>query len=201
MILKNRLLKYVSRETLEKYNVYYEQLKQWNKAIKLVQPDTLDHYWERHILDSVQIIPLIEENYILDIGSGAGFPGMALAITGRYKMTLCESNVKKYMFLNEVKRILGVEVDVLNERVESIKDRKYELIVSRACASLDLLFELSQNVSRETSTRFLLHKGESYQKEIEEAQKKWSFTYTKINSITPGNGVILDIRNLNKVSK
>src|SRR5438477_2029453 len=100
MIVDKKIYEYVSRETVLKYELYLRELMQWNKALSLVQTSTIPEFWTRHILDSLQIMNLIcVDSYVIDIGSGAGFPGLALAIAGITNITLCESNKKKCLFL------------------------------------------------------------------------------------------------------
>lgn len=202
MNIDKRVSEFVSRETVEKYQLYLMELEKWNRALSLVQKSTLAEFWSRHVLDSLQIIPYIgKESSVIDIGAGAGFPGMVLAIAGVENITLCESNRKKCIFLEEIKRITQTDVEVINCRVEDIKDRKFDLVISRACSSISQLLQYGSFVSRETNSRFLLHKGVSYLEEIQEAQKKWMFEWLKIPSITSKDGVILDIRNVNKILK
>lgn len=202
MNIDPRILAYVSRETLPKYEIYLKELKSWNRALSLVQKETLDDFWIRHILDSLQILPYIgDARSIIDMGTGAGFPGMALAISGIQNITLCESNTKKCLFLTEIARLTDSKVTINNSRVEETRDQRFDLIISRACSSLLQLLDYGAFVSRETQTRFLFHKGAKYLEEIEEAQKKWSFNWMKIDSITSMDGVILDIRNVTKLLK
>lgn len=202
MNIDKRVNEFVSRETVEKYQLYLIELEKWNRALSLVQKSTLSAFWTRHILDSLQVLEYIENAAsIIDIGAGAGFPGMVLAIAGIRNITLCESNRKKCIFLEEVKRITQAKVNIYNGRVEDLQDVKFDLIISRACSSLSQLFQYGSFVSRETNSRFLLHKGGSYLDEIEEAKKNWSFEWIKIPSITSKDGVILDIRNVNRLLK
>lgn len=202
MEIDTKIFDYVSRETLPKYEIYFNELQKWNKALSLVQKNTINDFWFRHVLDSLQIIPNLDDAHsIIDMGSGAGFPGMVLAISGIKNITLCESNTKKCLFLSEIARLTDTKVTILNKRIEEIQDQKYDLIISRACTSLLQLLEYGTIVSRETESRYLFHKGAKYLEEIEEAQKKWNFNWLKIDSITSKDGVILDIRNVNKLLK
>lgn len=188
----------VSRETILNFETYFELLTQWNKAIPLVQEKTLGEFIVRHIIDSLQIAPLLPgpNALTIDIGTGAGFPGLALAIYGFKNITLIESNRKKTLFLEEVTRKTKAAVTIRNERAESITE-KFDFIVSRACSSLTNLLLLMQNVSRETSVG-IFHKGASVQKEIEEAELKWTFDYELKNSITDDQAKIIIVRNVGK---
>lgn len=203
--LYDQLTTYVSRETLDKMNSYVQLVTEWNRQTSLVQINTLGDVWSRHVLDSLQIIPFVKKNiaeiekahssecHIVDIGTGAGFPGMALAIAGVPNITLCESNVRKCVFLEEVARLINVNVKIVNKRVEDLTD-SYDLILSRACADLALLLTLSHHVSRETHiSRAIFHKGKNVNKEILDASKKWSFSYVQHPSIVESEGCILEV--------
>lgn len=197
--MQKRLLSFVSRETILKYEVYFEELVRWNKSTRLIQEKTLNEFWNRHILDSLQIMPYLGKySKIIDMGTGAGFPGMVLAISGVKNITLCESMLRKCVFLNEVKRLTNTEVEVLNLRVENIIDCSYDLILSRAMTELINLIESTLIVSRETKARMLIHKGKNYEQEIEKALQTYDFVWEKYSSITDSQGVILDIKNIKK---
>lgn len=210
----------VSRETYKKLSIYKTTLLQWNRKTGLIQIDSFDDYDSRHVLDSLQLIQLIEnlthkigfrepqeeegiDNsnllknlQIIDIGSGSGFPGMVLAIAGYENITLCESNGKKCIFLEEVARLTSTPVKILHARAEQVLE-KYDLVISRACADLDALLRLMKNVSRETTTVGLFHKGKTWRSELDHAQQHWSFDYNAHPSITQNDSVILEIWNLN----
>lgn len=188
----------VSRETILNYEIYYNLLNQWNKVISLVQEKTLDDFIVRHIIDSLQIAHLInqQDSHIVDIGTGAGFPGLALAIYGYKNITLVESNHKKTIFLNEVSRKTNTSVTILNERAENVS-HKFDFILSRACSSLTNLLSLMSNVSRETSSG-IFHKGATFLTEIEEAKQNWNFDYELVDSITDKNSKIIIVRNVGK---
>lgn len=188
----------VSRETILNFEIYFDLLQQWNKAIPLVQEKTLDEFAVRHVIDSLQTASLLpdQNSYIIDIGTGAGFPGLALAIFGFKNITLVESNRKKTLFLDEVARKTKTSVKILNERAEAITD-KFDFVLSRACSSLTNLLLLMKNVSRETSMG-IFHKGASVLKEIEEAKLKWSFDYELKDSVTDKQAKIIIVRNVGK---
>ncbi len=203
--LTEQLFQYVSRETIEKLDVYINLLSEWNRNTSLVQFKTLENVWSRHVLDSLQILPHVKRASdeiksinsqlcnIIDIGTGAGFPGMVLAISGINDIYLCESNVRKCVFLEEVARLTGTKVTILNNRIEEI-EKDYDLILSRACADLTMILSFAQIVSRETRLpRAILHKGKNVNKEILEANKKWSFSFDQYPSILEPEGCILDV--------
>lgn len=196
------LLNYVSRETVEKYELYFRLLKEWNRNTSLVQLNTLEDFYSRHVLDSLQLLPHLG-NYknALDMGTGAGFPGMVLAIAGAKNITLCDSTTRKTVFLNEVKRQLDVDVTINNRRIESLPTQAYDLILSRAYTDLSLLLEQTLYVSRETQNPpiGLFLKGQKIDAEIEAAKIKYDFNYDKFGSITNKDGVILKVYNIRKL--
>ena len=243
--IMNDLLKYVSRETFDKFSIYEKLLHEWNRQTALVQMKTLNNFYYRHVLDSLQIIPLInqygfnlenmlnskyvnenlignDENYlinilsspnvklnnieknslskfnIIDIGSGAGFPGLALAICNYSNITLCESNIRKCIFLEEVKHKTSTNVVIENKRVEDM-NKSFNIIISRATSNLKYLLEMMLNVSRETFSIGLFHKGKNFENEILSAQKKYTFSYNIFKSITCSEGRIIYIYNLRKI--
>jgi 16S rRNA (guanine527-N7)-methyltransferase len=191
------IYKYVSRETIPLYEKYIELIKKWNRKTGLVQENTLSSIWHRHILDCLQIIPYISDKTIsiLDIGTGGGFPGIVLSIAGYNNIHLCESNIRKCVFLEEVIRQLNLSAKVINSRVEKI-DQKYNVIVSRACASLDQLLSYMFNVSRETNSIGIFLKGKTAEIEIESAQKEWDFNFELSPSITSEDSKIIIIKTL-----
>ena len=189
----------VSRETIQKFEIYFELLKEWNKAVPLVQEKTLDDFVQRHVIDSLQIIPLLRnrmESSIIDLGTGAGFPGLVLALYGFENITLVDSNRKKTLFLSEVARKTSTQVTIKNERAEKLT-LKYDFVLSRACTSLSNLLSLMKNVSRETTTG-IFHKGEKSVQEIKEAKDLWDFEYELIPSIIDQRGKIIIVRNVSK---
>lgn len=190
-------LQNVSRETFSLFDVYFSQLVRWNQKMSLIQEKTQSAFYERHIVDSLQICNFIpnKEATIADIGSGAGFPGMVLAMMGYTNVTLYESNTKKAVFLSEVARITNTKVSIANDRMENVKSI-YDIFVSRACCSLSLLLRYMINVSRETNPIGIFHKGQGFSIEESEAYEDWIFDIEKHQSITSSDGVILKITNV-----
>ncbi len=200
--VEQRILEYVSRETYEKFVKYKRLVEEWNRNTSLIQGQTLHYFMERHILDSLQLLPLINRELpTLDIGTGAGFPGMVLAIAGLTNLTLCDSNQRKIIFLLELKRELDVDVQLICKRVEQLPINSYSQIVTRACADLSLLLEQALIVSRETEKSPVLYalKGQSIKQEIEKAQEKFKFNYEKINSVTNADSVILKVIDISRL--
>ena len=195
--MNDLILNYVSRETLPLLNEYVSLILQWNRKTGLVQENTLENIWERHILDSLQITNYLNNKTqsILDIGSGGGLPGIIIAIAGYKNITLCESNIRKVVFLEEVIRKLNLPIKVIYDRAENI-NQQYDIITSRACASLEKLLQFMKNVSRETGSFGIFPKGKTALVEITEAKKKWNFNAELFSSITSDEGKIIIVRDL-----
>lgn len=195
----------ISRETIERLRTYEALLKQWQKTINLIAPGTLDEIWHRHFADSAQLLRLAPPaaRSWLDLGSGAGFPGLVVAIMLLERagpaVTLIESDARKVAFLREVARQTGAVVDILQARIESrstqAKVGKADVISARALAALDRLLELAAPYAGK-STKFLFLKGKDAEREISEAERAWVFDCTRVPSITGEEGRVLVIENL-----
>jgi 16S rRNA (guanine527-N7)-methyltransferase len=188
-------LSLVSSETKIKLLKFKETLELWQQRINLIASGT--DIWNRHFLDSAQLLTCIpdKEKTILDIGSGGGFPGLVLAILGYSKVELVESDRKKCLFLKEVSRLINTNVAIHNNRIEKVDAKKFDIISSRACASLDTLLHYSYPFVSH-GTICLFPKGKNYSTEIEEARLRWYFNCKITPSITSSDGVILKITSL-----
>ena len=164
------------------FKPYMEVLARWNKAINLAKLECAN---SRHFDDSLALLPYIDAD-TMDVGSGAGFPGMVLAIAGAKIETLVESDSRKCMFLEEVKRLYGLDIEIINDRVENLM-RRMPIITGRAFAPLTRFFSLTRGVA-DISTKYVLLKGDKVEDEIAQAQKSFRFEYEIIKK--PG-GVIL----------
>lgn len=194
----------VSRETIRDLEEFQKMVLDWNKKFNLISKTSENHIWNRHIVDSLQLVKFIkkEDTILYDLGSGAGFPGVVIAIYAKYfypslKVFLVESVRKKASFLNEIKKNLDLNIEIINDRVENLKKQKIDIISSRAMASLDKLLEYSFNLSN-GKTKMLFLKGLNWQKEVEQAQNKWNFSFEAIQSSTSLEGRILVIENLRR---
>ena len=192
----------VSRETLQKIADFVDLLLLWNKKLNLISKNTVADIYDRHILDSLQLMQYIgsREQKILDLGTGAGLPGMVLHIAGYRNMTLVESIKKKCLFLSEVKERLALTTEIINARIEDLKPMKCDIITARAVAPLDKLLGLIYAHCNKNS-KILFLKGRNYRAEIENAQNLWSFNYKSYKSITSDESVILEITNVAKIKK
>jgi len=194
----------VSRETREKFNLYSELLLKWQKVVNLVGGGTLEDMAERHFLDSVQLINHISDKQVrlADMGSGAGFPGMVLAMMGVEEVHLIESDVRKATFLREVSRKTQTKVFVHDNRVENIVIPDLDFVTARAFAPLRDLLTLAEKFStphREYTCLFM--KGEKTDDEIVMAKKRWDFKVETFPSITSPEGKILKINNIKGLNK
>lgn len=195
----------VSRETIEKLEVYETLLRQWQKTINLVAPSTLDHIWSRHFADSAQLFALAPEDAKrwLDLGSGAGFPGLVLAImlSGRdgAKVTLVESDTRKAAFLREVARRTGAVVDIQPERIEKVATQTklgaVDVITARALAPLPRLLELAAPAFSSHTTGLFL-KGREAETEVDAARERWTFDSRLQPSLSDSGGRIVVVRGL-----
>ena len=132
----------VSRETIERLIIYERLLQEWGQSLSLVGRATLDDVWHRHFADSAQLFPLMR-GPALDMGTGAGFPGMVLAIMGIDGTHLCDNNQKKIEFLQEVAFQTGAQVTIHNYKAEAVPDTGFSTITARALAPLDDLLKLT----------------------------------------------------------
>lgn len=159
-------------EALAKLNRYAELIAQWNKAINLVAPATLPQLWERHLLDSAQLWPLISElenKTIIDLGSGGGLPGIVMAIAGA-NVTMIESDARKCVFLREVSRETSLVTNVVTERIEKAKPQQAPIITARALAPLKQLIEWATPFL-EPNGQMIFLKGADVANEISELPK------------------------------
>ena len=189
----------VSRETLGRLRRYAELLVHWNRRINLVGHGTLRDLWRRHMLDSAQLYPLIADPQapLLDLGSGAGFPGLVLAAMGATDVHLIESDRRKCAFLGEAARAIGVSVAIHPERIEDVAPFIAATIVSRALAPLPELLDLAVNFSNE-HTILLFLKGRTADQELTKAQKQWSMRVDQIPSRTDPQGTILRLEAISR---
>lgn len=195
-------LQNVPRETFNKWTVYVDLLAKWQKSINLVSQGTQD-LWGRHIEDSWQLASHIEgadKKSIVDIGSGGGLPAIVLACGFAEKsFTLIESDKRKTIFLEQVKRELGLDnVSIVNCRVEQWAGRG-DIITSRALAELDELLVLSSRIMTENAFCLFL-KGRKWDMEITKAKKSWSFHYEALQSMTEPQARILKIDKINRIT-
>lgn len=187
----------VSRETAEKLKLYADLLVKWQSKINLVGPATIPDLWRRHFLDSAQMAKHLPDGPILDLGSGAGFPGLVLAVMGKGPVHLVESDARKCAFLREAARITGAQAVIHNQRIESLKPFPVVAVTARALASLEKLLSMAENfLSTETQCLFL--KGRNCEDELTEAGKEWIMQVDRLPSLSDPSGIILHLREVHR---
>src|SRR5215471_11389948 len=162
---------HVSRETLDRLKIHVDLLRDWSVRHNLVSKASLSDVWQRHVLDSAQLANFVPPGTktLVDLGSGAGFPGLVLAelMRGRISVALYEATRKKAEFLTSVARAMRLDVEVRNMRIEDEKGRVSDVITARALAPLGQLLVYSQPFSGQ-STLCLFPKGQSFASELTE---------------------------------
>lgn len=182
---------------VERLAIYQDVLEKWNQRINLVGGESMTDPWRRHFLDSAQVVPLLPAGnpMVADLGSGAGFPGLVLAIMTSARVTLVESNTRKCAFLREAARLTGTTVDIRNTRIESLDIKNVDVVTARACASLEKLLNFALPLLSDTGFSIFL-KGKSAETELTEARKGWKMRTTTIPSRTDSHGAILKISDI-----
>lgn len=181
-------------ETKDKLLEYVSLLKKWNSSINLISEYDLDNVWCRHIVDCLQLMRFIEDKNItiVDLGSGAGLPGIVLSICGIEKIVLIEADERKAMFLYHASTISDFEVVVKNQKIGSDFVFECDILISRSFGKLSTIFDITRRVM--VKDKFLLLKGKSYREEIRLASDKWLFEHNLHDSISNIDGKILEIK-------
>jgi 16S rRNA (guanine527-N7)-methyltransferase len=197
----NRFSK-VSRETIKKFEEFEKILINYNKKMNLVGKSTINEVWTRHFLDSFQVIDFIDKNdkKLIDIGSGAGFPGIVLAIAASdrkmpLRVSLIEKSMKKNIFLSNVIKKLNLNVEVICENIFEEKKIIADIAIARAFKPLAKILELIHNKVI-NSKKFFVFLGKTGKKELELASKKWDIEYKLRMSITSIDSFIIEIKNV-----
>lgn len=195
----------VSPATAGRLKRHVEELGRWNKAINLVSASTLPDAWERHVADSAQLVPLAPANPGLwvDLGSGAGFPGLVVAIilaetSPETRVTLVESDQRKATFLREVVRTLGLKTKIIAERIETTAPLVADVVSARALAALDALVPLAARHLGGHGIA-LFPKGANADKELASAATTWSFSVERLPSVTDASAEVLRLKDLKHV--
>ncbi|MBT3550479.1 MAG: 16S rRNA (guanine(527)-N(7))-methyltransferase RsmG [Rhodospirillaceae bacterium] len=191
----------VSRETLDRLKSYVDHLSQWQSKLNLIGSSEINHIWDRHILDCAQLIPMIKPIHgsKLDLGSGAGFPGMVLAILGVSDFTLIESNTRKCVFLRQAARLTETSAEIFDGRVEDYKSTEpARVITARALAPLDKLFAMAHPLLAADGVCILL-KGQNFKQELTDSRKRWHINVEIHPSESDSSGRILIIKGLEPI--
>lgn len=203
----------VSRETIDKLSVYERLIVKNQRIFSLVGKSTLNSIWLRHFADSAKIVEIIKDiysasskNYLefVDVGSGAGFPGVVVDIMAKtqnvnIKTVLVDSNKRKCAFLDTVKKELNLSFKILNIRSESI-ERHFDIISTRAVTSIKNFLDINHKMIDFHSNLIFL-KGKTWPEEIKESKKKWNYEFNVVKNnklLDSSGGVTLIITNLKK---
>ncbi|CAO3408090.1 16S rRNA (guanine(527)-N(7))-methyltransferase RsmG [Azospirillum largimobile] len=189
----------VSRETLDRLIAYEGLLRKWQPKINLVGPSTLPDVWKRHFLDSAQLFPLLPEDtrVLVDLGSGAGFPGLVLAILGVPQVHLIESDVRKCAFLREVARVCEAPVTVHTKRIETVTGIEADVVTARALAPLADLFAWAHPFIGSRG-KCLFLKGSALDDELTATTQYWTMDSERFDSRTDPSGTILRVSHLER---
>lgn len=181
-------------EATDRLAAYLALLEKWQRRINLVGSGAMQDPWRRHILDSAQLLPLLPAGSpsIADLGTGAGFPGVVLAIMGNVRVHLVESNARKCAFLSEVLRITETNATIHHQRIESLAPLAMDVVTARGCANLLTLLDYAKPLLAPSGICLFL-KGESVGGELTESQKKWRMRIQRITSRSDPAGVVLKL--------
>lgn len=194
----------VSRETRERLELFCQVIEKWNTKINLVSKASMEHLWDRHILDSMQILSSTDRRgKWVDLGSGGGFPGIVVAILLAEEQTdndvvLIESDQRKAAFLRTAVRETGVRCTVISERIENTVPQEADVLSARALTDLSgLLIHAERHLKSDGVAVF--PKGVRWEKEVEAARRQWSFQLTPVKSRTESGAAILKIEGMSRV--
>jgi 16S rRNA (guanine527-N7)-methyltransferase len=195
---------HVSRESWVGIETFVALLLQWQRRINLISPASIPFIWERHVIDSLQLLPLLPPaaKVVADLGSGSGFPALPLAIASGLAFHLYESNNKKAAFLREAMRITGCKGQVHGERLTGKAPAhgmpQVDVVTARALAPLNELLELAQPLMK-NGVQALFLKGQDVDQELTHAEKYWRIQYTKHASLTDSQAIILAVQEVSRV--
>jgi len=197
----------VSRETIISLKKYEDELVEANKNLNLIGKSTIDQIWIRHFLDSAQVIDFIDKNdkTLIDIGSGAGFPGLVLAIVLKdrkipIKIKLIEKSLKKVKFLKKIIKELHLNVEVIDQNIfEYPKKLSEDVFVARAFKPLKIILQLIHNKC-ENWKKIIIFLGKTGHEELLQASKVWDIKYKQRVSVTSSDSRIIEISNLKNIN-
>lgn len=194
----------VSRETLVKLELFASLVEKWTPKINLISKSSVPVIWDRHVTDSAQLFGLTTKQGLwVDLGSGGGFPGIVIAILAaqekaRWRVTLVESDQRKSAFLRTAVRELDLAASVVSDRIENIEPLHADVVSARALADLGVLIGFAERHLKADGTA-LFPKGQSWQKEHDDAQRQWSYTCEPIRSETNPSAAVLKIKDIARV--
>lgn len=199
----------VSRETfdlgtMDRLDVYADTLRTWQPRINLISNKSLDDLWRRHFLDSVQLAKWVSPDLrVIDLGSGAGFPGLVLSIVTGAPVVLAESDTRKCAFLREIRRLTGAPAEIAEGRIEDLDtgamtDGPFDIVVARALAPLTDLLGLAAGLMKPNGFCLFL-KGAQVDRELTDASEFWNIQVEQHQSLSDPDGAVLKIGNLTRV--
>ena len=195
----------VSRETIISLKKYEDLLIKANKNLNLIGNSTINQIWTRHFLDSAQVIDFVDKNdkSLIDLGSGAGFPGLVIAIASKdrkipIKIKLIDKSPKKVKFLKEIIKKLHLNVEVLHQNVlEGSIKLEGDVLVARAFKPLNIVLKLIHNKA-ENWKKIFIFLGKTGKKELEQVSKSWDIQYKQRVSVTSNDSIVIEINKLKK---
>ena len=187
----------IAAPALARLGRYVDMLATWQRRINLVGKASLDDVWRRHILDSAQLMGHLPAppGRLVDLGSGAGFPGLVLAILGVGDVHLIDSDARKCAFLAEVNRATDAGAIIHSRRIEDLDSLAADIVVSRALAPLDTLIGYAVH-HLAPGGRCFFHKGRNVEQELTESAKNWMMRVSRIRSLSDPSGTILDVEDI-----
>jgi 16S rRNA (guanine527-N7)-methyltransferase len=186
---------------MERLQIYAECLERWGARINLVSPASMADLWRRHMLDSAQLVDLLppRSTALVDLGSGAGFPGLVIAILSGLPVRLVEADSRKAAFLGEAARLTAAPATVHASRIEAVSPMQVDVITARALAPLPKLLAYAapfMEISADREPICLFLKGAKWQEELTAAQKKWNMRADSLASVSDPTGRVLVLGNL-----
>jgi len=182
---------------VEKIEFFITSTINYNQHTNLVGKSTIENFWDRHVLDCLQLTKYINNKKlkILDLGTGAGLPGVLLSIVGYQNLLMVDSIKKKTDFVKKIIKELSLSAKIQNKRIEKAPISQHDIIVSRALAPLTKLLTYARMYSNKNTTSLFL-KGRNVNNEINKTMKEFFFDFEKIESISSGDGCILQVKNI-----
>ena len=187
----------LSKTQVDKLDFYLSSIIKHNKHTNLIGKSTIENIWDRHVLDCLQLTKHITNKKlrILDLGTGAGLPGILLSIAGHQKVLMVDSVKKKTDFVRKIIKDLSLTAKIQNKRIEKPPTSQHDIVVSRALAPLVKLLTYARMYSNKNTTSLFL-KGKNAISEIDIASKKFFFEFEKIKSMSSDDGCVLKIKNI-----
>ena len=187
----------LNKTQVDKIDFYLSSIIEHNKHTNLVGKSTIENIWDRHVLDCLQLTKYIfnKKLKILDLGTGAGLPGVLFSIVGYQRVLMVDSVKKKTDFVRKIIKELSLTAKIQNKRIEKPPTSQHDIIVSRALAPLVKLLTYARMYSNKNTTSLFL-KGRNASSEIDMASKVYFFEFEKIKSLSSDEGCVLKINNI-----